>query len=89
MSNMSKKPSLTRTKVVAIIGGSLIIITVVVGITILLVGSSTPDGMRQVNSYKRNSSCLALSPECSYCPGDVIEKKCYVRRDDPSFDKYR
>ncbi len=26
------------------------------------------------------NTCLALSPECGYCAGEVIEKKCYEEK---------
>jgi endonuclease III len=45
--------------------------------------NSAPKGYRKVNSYMHvepgQITCQALLPECGYCPGDVIEKSCYVK----------
>lgn len=44
--------------------------------------NSTSSGRRQVKSYDPNGICLAVNnPECGYCPGEVVDNKCFVEKD--------
>ena len=45
------------------------------------------EGLIKLESYKHYGNapslvrCLANSPECGVCPGEVIDKECYVEPD--------
>ncbi len=45
---------------------------------------SVPIGYSEVKDYNYVESgkltCMALSPECGYCPGIVIDKSCYINQ---------
>lgn len=63
----------------------LILILFVVGI-ILIVFSLPTRGLVKVKDYRHYEGsgpvCQAFSPECGYCPGEVINKQCYVDPND-------
>lgn len=53
----------------------------------LFIKSDTPEGMRQIKSYRPGAICQSISPDCGRCPGEVIHDKCYVKQD--TFDAYQ
>jgi hypothetical protein len=68
----------------------LLVITVIIGATLLIVkkendnaNSSVPKGYVELKSYNHvefgQMTCMAVIPECGICPGEVIDKKCYVK----------
>lgn len=67
----------------------MVIIFVVLGIfaacIVLVYGNNakTKAGMTKVKDYNHVAegevTCMALTPECGYCPGEVIDKECYVK----------
>jgi hypothetical protein len=35
---------------------------------------------RPLKSYKHEAACLAVAPECGYCPGQVRGTECFVKK---------
>lgn len=66
----------------------LLLILAVVGVYWFKFGSDgAPAGYKLEKSYNKimpgRLTCASLSPECGYCPGKVINDKCYVLKDNP------
>ena len=74
----------------AVIIGVVIAVLVAAVYVLYFIDWDAPDGMRMVKSYRDTSNdevvCLALSPGCGICPGEVINKKCYVKKG--SYEQY-
>lgn len=39
-----------------------------------------PNTMTEIENYNPRGTCLAVNePECGYCPGEIVDNKCYVK----------
>lgn len=74
----------TIKRVIAV--GSLLIL-LVTGVTLCLTYFSSYGQIKGYIYPKGNVTCLAVSPECGYCPGEIRDEKCYITKDTP--DRYK
>ena len=74
---MSKKKKLTT----LILLGAIVLVSIAAAIGNR--SSNVPDGYELVKDYRHveadSTTCSALMPQCGYCPGEVIDKACYVK----------
>jgi hypothetical protein len=76
-------------KINQVITVGVLVLVLVVGMILLLHRNSDPrlKGLRQVKSYSAGGICQSVNdPECGYCPGTIIDNKCYVKKG--AFKKY-
>ena len=78
-SNIVSRPSrFTLRKVITV---SVVILLFIAGILALY---NFPEfrGLREIKSYAHpipgRGQCLALSPSCGVCPGEIVNDRCYV-----------
>jgi flagellar basal body-associated protein FliL len=65
----------------------IVIILLIAGVSIILFlkssSSNAPQGYKKVKDFQyaepSASTCLALSAECGYCSGEIINKECYIK----------
>ena len=87
---MVKTAKITSTKkrfILPIVAG-IVVALIIVAIALLASADKAPSGMKQLHNYIGGPGiCTALTPECGYCPGEIIDKKCYVNKDD--YERYK
>lgn len=69
-----------KKKLGAFMGGVVFVLATCAGAYYLLQPEATR-GLSVVANYKWDGICMAITPECGYCPGKTIDKKCYVNPD--------
>ena len=61
----------------------MLLISVIAAIGIVIFAkASMPDVKNygvEIKKYNPNGICDALAPGCGYCPGEVVDNKCYVQ----------
>ncbi len=77
---MSKNKKLIMTAVVI-----LLLFTAGIIYTKMKDDSKAPTGYTKVKGFVKvetgQITCMAQVPQCGYCPGEVIEESCYVKKD--------
>lgn len=80
----------SKYKKLAVIIGVGVVVLIAAVYALYFIDRDAPEGMRMVKSYRDTSNdevtCMALSPGCGICPGEIINKKCYVKKG--SYEQY-
>ncbi len=43
-------------------------------------GTGTKEQRSEIKNYNPDGICDALLPGCGYCPGEIIGRKCFVKK---------
>jgi hypothetical protein len=77
-----KKVKLHKKSVIVVV---LVVVLVAVGAVLVATKENKSYGTlvsNYVHPEEGKPTCKAYSPECGVCPGEIVDKKCYVKTND-------